>query len=389
MDDKVVLIAYSEIALKSPPVRRALERQLAHHISNTLQWRSGITAQVKRIQGRLIIETQESETVADIASNVFGVASAIPAIRVTSKMVEIVNVAKSLALQNIQNNQTFAIRARRVGNHEYSSKDVEIRVGAEVLRQLEPRRITVNLDEPDVTIYVEVRNDDAFIYHNIVGGPEGLPFGSQGRLICLFSGGIDSPVAAWLMMKRGANVQLLFLDQRPYVGDNYAERATIVAGNLRQYIPKKEFTLNIAPFGEIMSVIARKVPEKIKCIICKRMMYRVACSFAEKRRAEGIITGESLGQVASQTLFNLRVLDEASVFPVYRPLIGFNKREIVAIAKEIKTYESSILSTQGCSVVPSKPTTKAKILEILKIEQDLPVSCLVADAVERITSVKA
>jgi thiamine biosynthesis protein ThiI len=186
------------------------------------------------------------------------------------------------------------------------------------------------------------------------------------------------------MMKRGAAVELLFLDQRPYVGDNYVERARIVAGNLKRYIPKKELVLNNAPFGEIMSVIARKVPKKNKCIICKRMMYRVAFSFAEKKRAEGIITGESLGQVASQTLFNLRVLDEVSTFPVFRPLIGFNKREIVDLAKDIKTYESSILSTQSCSVVPSKPTTKAKILEILEIERDLPITRLVADAVERI-----
>jgi thiamine biosynthesis protein ThiI len=313
----------------------------------------------------------------------------MPAIRVASKMVEIVNVAKSIALQNIQENQTFAVRARRVGTQEYTSKDVEIQVGAEVLKQLEHRRISVNLDEPDVTLFVEVRNDAAFIYHNVVDGPGGLPFGSQGRLVCLFSGGIDSPVAAWLMMKRGATVELLFLDQRPYVGDNYAERARIVAGNLRRYIPKKELVLNNAPFGEIMSVIASEVPEKNKCIICKRMMYRVACSFAEKKQAEGIITGESLGQVASQTLFNLRVLDEVSTFPVFRPLIGFNKREIVDLAKDIKTYESSILSIQSCSVVPSKPTTKAKIVEILEIERDLPVTRLVADAVERITLEKA
>jgi thiamine biosynthesis protein ThiI len=251
MGVKVVLITYSEIALKSPPVRRALEHQLARHISNTLQWRGGINAHVKRIQGRLIIKTQEPETVAEVASNVFGVASAIPAIRVTSQMAEIIDVATSLALQNIQENQTFAIRARRVGNQSYSSKDVEIRVGAEVLRQLESRRIKVNLDEPDVTIYVEVRDDDAYVYHHVLVGPQGLPFGSQGRLICLFSGGIDSPVAAWLMMKRGANVQLLFLDQRPYVGDDYRERALIVAGNLRRYIPKKTLFSILRPLEKL------------------------------------------------------------------------------------------------------------------------------------------
>ncbi len=385
--EELTLITYSEIALKSPPVRRILELQLAQHITFSLK-QQGIDATVRRIRGRLIAESKDTLAVAETASRVFGVSSAIPAVRVDSSLDAIVEAALNEATKTLGAGQTFAVRARRVGKQEYSSKDVEVRVGAEILERLKTRGIRVSLDDPDVTIGVEVRDGDAYVYSRIIRGFSGLPYGSQGELVSLFSGGIDSPVAAWFVMKRGASVVPLFFDQRPFVGEDYYARAVDVAKKLRQYVPLKNYALHVAHTGEIMREIAENVPVKLTCVVCKRMMYRIACGLAEKINADGIVTGESLGQVASQTLRNLRVLDESATLPVYRPLIGFEKLDIVAWAKMIGTYDSSTVKIHGCSVVPSEPSTRARLENVLEAEKAIPADRLVSDSLEELTRVE-
>lgn len=387
MSEKVVLIAYSEIGLKSPPVRRALEHQLASHIAANLK-REGMTnIEIRRIQGRLLVEGGDPITVAKIASQVFGAASALPSIRVEARLDRVIQTIVDVATQNIKDGQTFAVRSKRTGKHEYSSKDVQVKAGSAILDCLKSRAVKVNLTNPDVVIYAEVIKDTAYVYHQIFKGYSGMPYGSQGKLICLFSGGIDSPVAAWLMMKRGANVRLLFIDQRPFVGEDYYRRALKAAERLRQYVPLKNYQIYIVPAGIIMESILKCSPAKFVCVLCKRMMYRIACDLAHKVNASGIVTGENLGQVASQTLANLKVLDEISTLPVYRPLIGFEKMEIVALAKKIGTYETSTTPVDGCSVVPTKPATQMRRRDALEIEEQLPVDKLVTEALEKIIQV--
>jgi thiamine biosynthesis protein ThiI len=388
MNNEVVLITYSEIALKSAPVRKTLEQQLAHHITTSLNREGLVNVRVRRIQGRLIVEGGNSEDIARTAAKVFGVAAAIPAIKIASDLETIVQIALNVALENIKNGQTFAVRARRTGTQQYTSNDIQIRLGEEILRHLRHQRVAVDLDNPDVTIYVEARDNNAYVYHRMIDGPRGFPIGSQGKLISLFSGGIDSPAAAWLMMKRGANVILLFLDQRPFVGDDYYKKALKVAKRLRRHVPLKKYTLYVAPIGEVMSKIAKHAPPKVTCVLCKRMMYRIACGLAERMGADGIVTGESLGQVASQTLANLKVLDRIATLPVYRPLIGFEKMEIVSLAKRIGTYKTSTAPTNGCAIVPTKPATKARIQDILEIETYLQVDKLASNALEKITQIQ-
>ncbi len=388
MGNEVVLITYSEIGLKSTPVRKALENQLISHLTVCLEQEGFIGASVRRIQGRLVVEGGNHEEIAGAAAKVFGVASAIPAIKITSDMETVVQTALDVASQNIKDGQTFSVRARRVGEQSYTSRDIQIRVGEEILRLLKPRGVRVNLSSPNVTIYVEARDGEAYIYHRVIDGPGGFPFGSQGKLISLFSGGIDSPVATWLMMKRGAKAELLFLDQRPFVGDDYYIRTLKVAEKLRQHVPLKNYILRVAPMGEIMKEIMTHIPIKYTCIVCKRMMYCIACALAESVRADGIITGESLGQVASQTLANLKVLDGVATLPVYRPLIGFEKMEIVELAKRIGTYEASISPVHGCSAVPDKPTTKARIEDVSEVESYLSIDRLISNSLESIIQIK-
>jgi thiamine biosynthesis protein ThiI len=376
----VALVSYSEIALKSSPVRRRMENQLIAHIRNMLN-RAGLSgAGVNRDQGRIVIRNAEPVKAALTASRVFGVASTMPAIETSVDLKDVVEAAAMFATRTIKPNQTFAIDARRVGEHPYTSRDVEVKVGAEVLRMLSNKRVSVNLENPDKTIRIEARSRNAYIYSQVYHGPGGLPFGSQGKLVSLFSGGIDSPVASWLMMRRGAYVIPLFLDQRPFVGDDYYGRAVKVVRKLREHVPIKEYHLYVIPIGNVMKRIAEKVPKKFTCIICKRMMYQIACSFAEPRGAQGVVTGESLGQVASQTLVNLKVLEEAATMPIYRPLIGLNKLDSVRIARKIGTYSSSIAPVHGCSVVPKKPATMAKIDDVKEAEKRICVKELVSNS---------
>ena len=196
--------------------------------------------------------------------------------------------------------------------------------------------------------------------------------GVEGRLVALFSGGIDSPVAAWMMMKRGCNITPVYIDLESFAGEMALARAQAVIKTLKAYQPDLELMIVKDGFlAEAKDVLRSADLENYTCIICKRRMYSIAESMAKEVGAKGIVTGESLGQVASQTLDNIFVLDSAVSIPVYRPLIGFDKIEIEKIAREIGTFESSILPSEGCKAVPCKPATKAKIEMVQMIEAKL------------------
>ncbi len=385
MKDEVILATYSEIGLKSPPVRRHLEALLLSHMRKQLELKGLQVDKTSREQGRLIIEGSDPMRGAEVVAKVFGVASAMPAMRIDIDLPTITQTVVAVAEAIVAPQHSFAINARRIGKHRYTSKAIEVAAGDAVLQALGSRGVHVDLSHPDHTISVEVRGQTAYVYHRVVPGVAGLPWGSQGRVVSLFSGGIDSPVAAWRMMKRGCSVRLLFGDQRPFVGDDYYDRAVTVARRLREYVPHDQYALTVVPIGAIMEAIVAEVPSKLICVCCKRMMYRLGCQLAEQMGAEGIVTGESLGQVASQTLQNLRVLEDAASLPVYRPLIGCEKLEIVKQAEAIGTYPLSATAIHGCTAVPKKPTTRAKVADVKAAEDRLNIPHLMAQALrERI-----
>lgn len=385
----VILVTYSEIGLKSPPVRHQLERQLLHHIQNVLCSHGLSGSVVRRIQGRLLIEnTPATVTTAQIVAQVFGVAATMPAIRISTEFENIIATVRNVAKAIIEPNESFAINARRTGEHPFSSRDLETAAGHAVEQLLSLQNVTVNLRRPDKTIHLEVRGNETYIYYQILSGVSGLPFGSQGKIVSLFSGGIDSPVASWLMMKRGCNPHLLFCDQQPYVGYDYYQRALDTARVIRRYVPLKRYSLYTLPMGFIMDAILGTVSPRFVCVCCKRMMYRLANKLANQLHCQGLVTGENLGQVASQTLSNLRVLDEAVSLPVFRPLIGYEKLESIQLAKQIGTFRLSTTSVNGCTAVPSKPSTKAKLDIIKQFEAKLNVPYLLSRAYEGIKRIE-
>ncbi|MDH5201455.1 MAG: THUMP domain-containing protein, partial [Candidatus Bathyarchaeota archaeon] len=313
--DLTILVAYGEIALKSRRVRGGLERLLARQIEERLRRGGFPDARALRRFGRIYVEGVTADA-AHIIADVFGVVSAMPAVRTGSELDSIIELTVEVASERIGDGQSFAVRPNVVGEHPYSSRDLAVEVGSAVLGATGGRGVHVDLSQPDVTLYLEVRDRDAFAYTEVVRGVGGLPYGSQGRLVSLFSGGIDSPVAAWLMMRRGVEVIPLLMDQRPHVGESYIDRARKACRAIAGYVPSGELGLHFAPMGEVMSRIIESPEPRLRCVLCKRSMYRIASALAAEKDARGIVTGESLGQVASQTLDNLYVIDGAVDVPV-------------------------------------------------------------------------
>ncbi|MCJ7732733.1 tRNA 4-thiouridine(8) synthase ThiI [Candidatus Bathyarchaeota archaeon] len=379
-----ILVSYSEIALKSRYVRNQLEKSLAQDIVSLLRKRGYENPSTHRKYGRIYVDGVPNEAVG-IVSKVFGVANAMPSTGTEYDFESVVNGLVDEAKRSLKDGDGFAVRPKVVGEHEFNSRDLSYEAGSRVLDALKDRGVHVNLDNPDVTLYAEVRDKDAFVYSSVVRGVLGLPYGTQGKAISLYSGGIDSPVAAWLLMKRGVAVLPLFMDQRPFVGDTYVERAIESFNQIASYVPRKSYKMYSAPMGDVMQRITETREPRFTCIMCKRSMYRIAQRFAEKHKALAIITGESLGQVASQTLSNMFVLSSSIYLPILRPLVGLDKVEIEDIARVIGSYKISAVTTDGCKAVPEGPATRSKVDVLEELEAELGLVELCNEAADNIT----
>jgi tRNA uracil 4-sulfurtransferase len=379
-----ILVSYSEIALKSRYVRSQLEQKLSQDIINHLKKGGYTDPTARRRYGRIYIDGVPNEAV-DVIARVFGVANVMPSTEVDADFESVVNGIVEEAKKNIKKGESFAVRPKVVGDHKYGSRDVAYEAGSRVLEALNDREISVNLDSPDITFYAEVRDKEAFVFSKIMQGVLGLPHGSQGKAVSLFSGGIDSPVATWLLMKRGVAVLPLFMDQGPFVGPSYVNRAVEGFKQIASYVPRSRYSLYSAPMGAVMRRITESPEPRYTCILCKRSMYRIAQYFAETHEAKAIITGESLGQVASQTLSNLFVLSAASDIPILRPLIGLDKVEIENMARNIGTYNITAVSIDGCKAVPKGPATRSRIETIEDLEKKLDLKNLCLEAAESIS----
>ncbi len=374
-----ILCRYGETALKSEHTRRFFEDKMISNINKGLKSRN-IEFTIKREPGRLYIKTKQWEEAADILKRVFGLTSVSPIKEFTIKadIEKIVNYAERFAKRFIRKEDTFAVRARRTGNDAFTSQMIERKVGARIVESIGAK---VDLTNPDKTLYIEVRQNRAFFFKDKIKCPGGLPLGTQGSVVVLFSGGIDSAVAAWMMMKRGCRVIPLYINS-PYIEQKPAfEKAKKVVEELKKWSVGQNMKLVVVK-NTWLTEILEKTRENLTCLLCKRMMYRVAEKVCERKKAKAIVTGENLGQVASQTLDNIYVLDQTTHFPVIRPLIGLNKEEIVEMAKNIGTYNASISSSHQCTAVPDSPRTKGKLNEILKEEKKLDVEKLVEKSVK-------
>jgi len=360
----VVLVRYGEITLKDSWTRQSWERILAGNIAFCLQ-KAGVDYRSERGEGRIFVFTSDPRA-SEIISRVFGVVSASPACTVPSSLEEIARMAVQLAEGALP--ASFAIRPRRSGV-SFSSEQIG-RVVGEAVRVATNSR--VDLDRPEMEIFVEARRERSFLFTEVVPGLGGLPLGSQGKMLALISGGIDSPVAAWMMMKRGCPVSLLHFDSRPYA--DALQQCRSCAGALAGWSAGRKIDFITVPIGRGIEKIAAHYP-RATCILCRRLMYLIASEVMEKQQCLGIVTGYSMGQVASQTAENILAEQAGICLPVFHPLISMDKTEIVDLARKIGTYDITE-QTRSCSAVPSKPMTRASREEMLRAEELLGLKAM-------------
>ncbi|MDD1664515.1 MAG: tRNA 4-thiouridine(8) synthase ThiI [Methanomicrobiales archaeon] len=355
------LVRYSEIFLKSDPVRREWEKALTGNIREVLPG-----CRVRSERGRIWVEGPVDR---ERLRRVFGIVSFSPVTWCSLGDLHetLLDICRKCG---VEGSRTFGLRMRRVGTHPFTSQEKAVELGNLVRGEFP--HLEVDLDRPDLDLHVEIREGDCYLYTEVIPGAGGLPLGVEGGVVALVSGGIDSPVAAWMMMKRGCRIIPIFVALETFLDDDARSRTEKVIEVLRLYQP--DIRLRVIPDSFLACAkegLVRRGLEKFTCLICKRRMYRMAEDVAREEGAKGIVTGESLGQVASQTLDNLLVLDDAAGLPVYRPLIGLDKEEITRIAREIGTFPTSTIRIKGCQAVPKKPSTSAVLEKIQEIEGSL------------------
>ena len=384
-EQNIFIVRCGEVALKGMN-KPYFERMLAERIRDRLKKvENGAPIEVKRNEGLIFVRTDKSYDLAQIAgevSKVFGVASVSPAVEAETDLEQIGEAAVSYMMRLIQEKgvRTFKVEAHRADkNFPVKSPEIAKRIGAKVL--IGCKVLKVDVHHPDVLLFVNVRRDISYIYDAKVSGFGGLPLGTNGKGMILLSGGIDSPVAAWMMAKRGMLIEAVHFHSYPYTSERAQEKVEDLARILASYCGRfRMHAINLLPIQE---QIVQNCPEEETTILVRRFMMRIAERMAKKCGAGMLITGENLGQVASQTAEALVVTDAAVSMPVMRPLIAMDKTDIMEKAREIGTFETSIMPYEDCCTVflPKHPVTKPKLAKILESESRLDVETLIDAAV--------
>src|SRR5712691_7309429 len=372
-----VIVHYHEISLKRgnrPLFLRQLGRNLERAVSDLGPVR------LRQLTGRILLEldgNERPEHVRDRAARVCGIASVALAWRVGST----IDAMKAAVTQIIEGRRfaSFRISARRAfKTYPLTSVELNRELGAFVLERVGRELTRVDLHGAELDIHVEVLPAETFVYVHPTPGPGGLPVGASGVVMALLSGGIDSPVAAWRMMKRGCRVLFVHFHSVPYLPATSQAKARALVERLTEW--QYESRLLQVPFGEIQREVVLTVPPPARVIVYRRLMVRIAEALARERAALALATGESLGQVASQTLQNIARIDEAAGMPILRPLIGMDKLEITGEAQRLGTFEISIEPDADCCTlfVPAHPATRMSEDEVRAVEARLDVPRLVA-----------
>ena len=393
-----IICHYGEIALKGKN-RKFFEEKLIENLKRALKGQSpfGDSPRVQRISGRILVELParigyaegvaggsekaKRDKIKEVLRNVFGIVYFSFAVSCEQEIEAI--KGKATELLKPKEFETFRIETKR-GKKDFplTSQEINEKVGEYVLKKL---KIKVNLENPDITCFIEIVEKYAFLYLGKIKGLGGLPVGVSGKVISLLSGGIDSPVASFYGMRRGAEVIFLHFHTQKQNSINKTEK---IVRTLNKY--QFSSKLYLIPFLNIQKEIFQKTNPEYGCILCRRFMFRIAEILAEKEKANALLTGENIGQVASQTLVNLGVSQEVTKLPVLRPLIAMDKKDIIEKAKEIGTFDISILAEEFyCQrFLPKHPKTKANLKKVKEEEKKLNLEKLIKEAVERSKKIK-
>ena len=378
--------------------RSAFENKLVGNIRKAVA-RFG-NATVYKSQARIYIEPKDDaflfERAMEQAAKVFGVVSVSPVMRVRSDFEEIKEKTAEMLEQYLQGTAkrnlkssfslgkqiTFKVETRR-GDKRFPMESMEVsrELGAFILDAFP--HLKVDVHQPDFVFYVDVR-ESTYLFFEVVPAVGGMPIGTNGKATLLLSGGIDSPVAGWMVAKRGVYINAVHFYSYPYTSERAKEKVVSLAKTMSEYCEKIQ--LFVVPFTEIQLRINERCRHELLTLVMRRVMMKIAERIAKKGNSQALITGESIGQVASQTMHGLVVTDDAVDMPVFRPLIGMDKNEVVTIAKRIGTYETSVLPYEDCctTFVPKHPKTKPKLDEVVADEEKAALEELIEAAIANV-----
>jgi len=381
---RCAIVHYHELALKGRN-RNFFEQRLVHNIQTALKDLGAKRIESLRSRIRIVLpERISDQAVIDRLTRVFGVANfslahAVPLDLATPNLDELMRGIGGAVSQ--QSFESFRVTAKRADKRlTLTSMDVEKAVG-KYLCDLTGKK--VKLIDPDLIVYIELLAKEAYYSLDKIQGPGGMPVGVSGKVACLISGGIDSPVAAYRMMKRGCNAVFVHFSGRPLVSRASEDKVRELVQTLTAH--QYHSRLYIVPFGEIQREIVAQAPAPYRVVLYRRLMVRIAGELAQREQCWGLVTGDSLGQVASQTPENLSVIEEAAEFPLLRPLIGMDKLEITDQAQRIGTFTTSIEPDQDCCSLftPPHPSTKTRIDDIRRVERGFDIGALIKQGLDK------
>jgi thiamine biosynthesis protein ThiI len=365
----IILLRYGELALKGRN-RNEFVRRLRSNIRACLKTHA-IQGDVESVGQRIYVYTEQVAEALDPMTRVFGLVSVSPGVQVACEMQAIVDAGISLAQESgVSADVSFRVRARRADKAFPATSPEISRIVGEAIQEALGAPVDLS-DRADVTIGVEVSEGGAFLFGRVLPAPKGLPLGVEGRVVALISGGIDSPVAAWMMMKRGCGIIPVHFAQSESEASKAQDNIAVLQRWAYGWTLHPVWLDQAAVVAPILQKLRDIGQERWACVFCKRAIMLKACELANEAGAHAIVMGDSLGQVASQTLANLAITSYQMPKPVLRPLIGFDKAEIVALARQIGTFDISTRSAHACPFLPANPITRGSLEGFQRVMQQL------------------
>ena len=377
---KILIVKYAELNTKKDNIGMFL-RTLKENIMAKTKDLANITFD----KGRMFLKTNEEDftKVLTILQKTFGIHEIMVGYQIEDTSLETIEEA-ILTILKEKDFKTFKVETKRSDkSYPLTSLEISKKLGGFILKNKE--KVLVNVHTPEVTFYVEIRKDYAYLYFNKIKGLGGYPVGTLGKGLLMLSGGIDSPVAGFLGMKRGVKIEAIYFESPPHTSEEAKNKVLSLANILSQY--GTTIKVHVINFTKIQEEIYKNIPHDYLVTIMRRMMYRIAEKIAYHNNAKIIINGESIGQVASQTLSSMAVINEVVKIPVIRPVACLDKLEIISLAKQIGTYETSILPYEDCCTifVPEHPVINPELTKCLEYEKRIPYEELIKEAIKNET----